>query len=287
MVIIPALETHRTRTKKTHMKARKEFFLFASALSLILVLASCDEDDDSRFFGSPCNITCQNGGSVNSSNCTCNCPAGFTGQFCEEAVFACGGMYTDPRDGKTYSTVQIGSQCWFRENLRYAGSLPQITNQNSWNAIWNNGNPTGQAAWCIYDNNSMLYEFHFGYLYTWYAVSSGSICPPGWRVPGMNDWLVLEGFLGSDAGGKMKEVGAGWLNPNTGANNQSGFSARPGGMRGYEFSGIGESTYWWSTYQIPQDSRLALGFYVINSSAGLINAPQAKASGYSCRCIKN
>lgn len=55
-------------------------------------------------------------------------------------------------DGKTYTTVKIGTQVWMSENLRetkYAtgADIPQVTNYTTWNAL-----VTG--AWCWYNNNS-------------------------------------------------------------------------------------------------------------------------------------
>lgn len=44
-------------------------------LMLAFAMPSCKKKDD-------CKITCQNGGIVN-DNCGCNCPAGFSGAFCE------------------------------------------------------------------------------------------------------------------------------------------------------------------------------------------------------------
>ncbi|MGB6034788.1 MAG: hypothetical protein WBG42_00870 [Cryomorphaceae bacterium] len=49
---------------------------------MIILFAGCEKDDDDD---SPqgCTIICQNGGTVASSNCSCNCPAGFTGANCQ------------------------------------------------------------------------------------------------------------------------------------------------------------------------------------------------------------
>ena len=59
------------------------------------------------------------------------------------------------------------------------------------------------------------------------------VCPVGWHLPSKAEWDELIANLGgaSIAGGKMKEEGTDhWFDPNTGANNESGFTALPGGV---------------------------------------------------------
>jgi uncharacterized protein (TIGR02145 family) len=59
------------------------------------------------------------------------------------------------------------------------------------------------------------------------------LCPAGWHVPSDPEWTLLTGYLGGEslAGGKLKETGIGhWISPNDG-NNESGFTAMPGGYR--------------------------------------------------------
>ena len=55
------------------------------------------------------------------------CPNGFT----------CGSKFVDPRDGISYPTVQIGTQCWMTVNLRATkyingDSIHHITNGTTW-----------------------------------------------------------------------------------------------------------------------------------------------------------
>ena len=118
------------------------------------------------------------------------------------------GTFTDPRDGQTYNTVEIGSQTWFSENINYAMT-------DSW---W-------------YDNSSANGDI-YGRLYKWYPALTA--CPSGWHLPTDEEWTILTDFLGGEnvAGGKMKEVGTTlWDSPNNGATNESGFTALPGGYR--------------------------------------------------------
>lgn len=209
---------------------------------------------------------------------------------------ACGGntsgcdgttTFTDPRDGQTYAIVQIGEQCWFAENLRYSGSISQVSEQANWAAIWNGGNPTEQAAWCYYDNNTANDEI-YGKLYNWYAVNSESLCPDGWHIPSQVDWVELIEFLGgvNIAGGKMKTT-TGWTAPNTDATNESGFSGLPGGYRDNNgtFDFVGDLGRWWSSNEMNIDAASNYGLNYGVGSAG--NYGELKTGGLSCRCLRD
>jgi len=140
-------------------------------------------------------------------------------------------IFTDPRDGKVYQTVKIGNQVWMAENLAYAPN---------------------SGIYLPYGNNQDNVEI-YGYLYDWETACK--VCPPGWHLPSDDEWAEFIEFLGGlkYAGGKLKatgtiEAGTGlWYEPNTGATNESGFSATPsGGLFDGNFEGIGSNGYWWS-----------------------------------------
>ena len=74
------------------------------------------------------------------------------------------------------------------------------------------------------------------------------VCPDGWHLPSIAEWEELIECLGNTtvAGGKMKETGTEhWNSPNTDASNESGFTARPGGYRGYNgtFYNVGKTAH--------------------------------------------
>ena len=101
------------------------------------------------------------------------------------------------------------------------------------------------AMWCHYNNDSALGAI-YGKLYNWFAVkllqmdidyynAANPTTPWGWRVPTQADFQTLSATLGGDAvsGGKLKKEGTiYWNSPNTGATNESGFSAIGAGLRG-------------------------------------------------------
>jgi uncharacterized protein (TIGR02145 family) len=109
-------------------------------------------------------------------------------------------------------------------------SIPLAVDNSDWLFITT-------PAYCNYDDKES-YVNTYGRLYNWYAVTDPhNICPTGWHIPTDEEWTILETFLGgsSIAGGKLKETNfAHWNNPNTGATNESGFTALPGGSRGAE-----------------------------------------------------
>ena len=192
-------------------------------------------------------------------------------------------------DGTYYPIVNIGTQVWMAENLkttRYSDgtAIPEVTD----NADWANLN---SSAYCWYDNDSVTYSATYGALYNWYAIKSGKLCPVGWHAPSQHEWSILNTFLGGEfvAGGKLKEEGTThWLSPNTGATNETRFSALPGGYRDISgvFKGIGVNGNWWLSTEVSEGSSkftiiIAGATYAFNSNN--FN----KTNGLSVRCIKN
>ncbi|PID95337.1 MAG: hypothetical protein CSA95_00225 [Bacteroidetes bacterium] len=84
----------------------------------------------------------------------------------------------------------------------------------------------------------------------------------------------------------MKEVGtAHWQSPNTGATNESGFTALPGGCRDFfnSFLFVGSDGYWWSaTERSSSDARYR---YLLYFNAHASRSYENKSSGFSVRCV--
>lgn len=217
------------------------------------------------------------------------------------------GQYTvTDIDGNTYSTVAIGNQLWMVENLRvtrYRNGDPIPTGLE--HKEWINTHETQQDAYAVYPhdrikgvNSEEEVLDAYGALYNWYAViDHRGLCPAGWHVPTDREWQTLIDHLGgeSSAGGKLKstQIGSdsqtGWSGPNTGATNQSGFSALPGGRlldrRGVgRFNSIGSHGFWWSSTGF---STLGAYFRRMEPNSTYINRyGTGKNFGYSVRCVR-
>ena len=90
------------------------------------------------------------------------------------------------------------------------------------------------------------------------------------------------------AGGKLKETGTShWSDPNTGATNQVGFTALPGGMRVYsgKFEMMGTMGIFWTSTNSDEFSGLNCGLF--NETAGAVIDGKRKGYGYSVRAVKN
>jgi uncharacterized protein (TIGR02145 family) len=193
-------------------------------------------------------------------------------------------------DGNIYNTVQIGSQCWLKENLRVTkfndGTEIKLDTTGGVtggvNSTWGN---TEKGKRSIYGNDLKNLD-KYGYLYNWIAVIKG-ICPSGWDVPGAGDFYNLRNFLGNSVGGKLKSI-TGWESPNYGASNESGFTALPGGSRDQNgpFGGINTSALFWTSDE-SNSPRYVNYAEIYNTSremalGGLVLVP----TGFSVRCIK-
>jgi uncharacterized protein (TIGR02145 family) len=211
------------------------------------------------------------------------------------------GTFTDQRDGVKYEWIRIGDQIWMAENLKstiYADGTPLVD---------------GTGAGNIYDEHSAKYYFWYdddekyaetyGALYTWSAAMNGAkadtsksdsiqgVCPDGWHLPGESEWEQLKTYLGGydQAGKKMKEAGTDhWEAPNTGATNESGFSALPAGSRNYEgrYNGLGTDAYFWSS-TISEESTHAVMKMLDNQDGDLGEDALIITYGCSVRCIKD
>jgi len=187
-------------------------------------------------------------------------------------------------DGNGYDTVLIGSHVWMAENLRTTHlndgtEIPLVESDTAWANLETPG-------YCWYGNYEAFFKLnHYGALYNFYAVSSGKLCPAGWHVPDTDEWYTLITFLGNYfAGGKMKETGTSdWLPPNTGATNESGFNALPGGFRNAyykDFQRFRISGHFWH-------SKSYDAMRVIYSSEDVIHESLSQNDGASVRCVKN
>jgi uncharacterized protein (TIGR02145 family) len=209
----------------------------------------------------------------------------------------CMGIPTVDYAGKTYNTVQIGTQCWLKENLDVGSMINGSTNQSDNGII---------EKYC-YENNSSNCNIYGG-LYQWgemmdYTNSNGTqgICPDGWHVPSTDDWCtlfttldpnstcnILGTSISNSVGGNLKETGVGlWQSPNTGANNISGFSAIPGGNRDDVgvFYGLGSFSQQWSSTE--SSSLRGVSTYLWYDRSDVREASFNKPSAYSIRCLKN
>lgn len=198
----------------------------------------------------------------------------------------CPGVPTVTYEGQTYNTVKIGTQCWLKENLNIGTRIIGSQNQIATNGI--------KEKYCYNDLESNCDIF--GGLYQWDEMMQGSttpgvqgICPSGWHVPTNAEFTTLTSFLGGEnvAGGKMKEAGtAHWSAPNTGATNESGFTALPGGFRSnglfYELNGKG---YFRSSSQA--DPTNAVYRYLDRNFEKVYSLTSYKSYGLSVRCVKD
>jgi uncharacterized protein (TIGR02145 family) len=183
------------------------------------------------------NLPQYSGSNLNLGNLTINIPS--TGTPCHGFP-----TVVDVRDGKIYNTVQIGSQCWLKENLNVGTMIQGSQNQT------NNGIV---EKYCYNDDPDNCVGY--GGLYQWdeamtYTLTPGTkgICPDGYHIPALTELKILAQTVDSSSNALMA-VGQGgsgnWYGTNT-----SGFSALLAGRRYYNgsFDLLGsEGRFWGST----------------------------------------
>jgi uncharacterized protein (TIGR02145 family) len=217
-------------------------------------------------------------------------------------------------DGNIYNTVQIGEQCWMRENLR-------TTHYSNGTAIPLGGSYASSIAPYYYDTLSSIPLDQRGYHYNWPAAMHGAsssnanpsgvqgICPTGWHLPSDAEWTQLTNYVRSHSeytcGGSSDNIAkalastTGWnlatgmsssissceVGNNLSANNSTGFSAVPSGSWNNGLSNAGYFAYFWSSteYDATGVSLRRLGFNLANVNRNYFD----KNGGLSVRCLRN
>ncbi|TAL80457.1 MAG: hypothetical protein EPN88_01205, partial [Bacteroidetes bacterium] len=192
----------------------------------------------------------------------------------------CPGTPTVTYQGKTYNTVQIGNQCWLKENLdvgiRINGSINQTNNSTI-------------EKYCYGDNPSNCTTY--GGMYQWneamqYVTTPGTkgICPTGWHIPTLAEFQTLSTAVNND-GNALKAIGQG---SGSGAGtNTSGFSALLAGSRDYGgyFGSLGTNSDFWSSTET--NVTYAYDMYLLNNDSYIKFKYYNKDYGFSVRCLKD
>ncbi len=178
--------------------------------------------------------------------------------------------------GKIYNTVQIGAQCWLKENLDVGTMI--LGNQNS-------SNDGTIEKYCY--NNDVNNCATYGGLYKWneamaYSNTAGTkgICPTGWHIPTKAEFETLKTMV--ILGKTLMSTGNGTIGTNT-----SGFSALMAGSYALYngFVNFGTDTYFWSSSEYSVN--LTYGLILSSGSDGIFYYGYDKEYCFSIRCIKD
>ena len=211
-------------------------------------------------------------------------------------------------DGNTYKTVQIGDQCWMRENLR-------TTKYSDGTAIALGSSTSTSTAYRYNPNNNAAHVPTYGYLYNWKAVMRNSssssanpsgvqgVCPAGWHVPSDAEWTQLTDYVSSQSqyqcGGTSTNIAkalastTGWISSpgtcdvgnNPSGNNATYFSALPASSYLGVYPNVGNNANFWSSTEGSNDAAYTRTLY--SSMEYVYSANINKSYGYSVRCLKD
>lgn len=211
-------------------------------------------------------------------------------------------------EGNVYNTIQIGSQCWMRDNLRtkhYSDGSP----------IPYGGVSSPSLTDPYYYYNPNVDTTTYGFLYNWTAAMHGApastaspsgvqgVCPTGWHLPSRNEWTVLTDYVSNQiiytCNGNSNNIAkalastTGWSNSNNTCavgnmpelNNTTGFNALPTGYGTTSIIQSGSGTGFWSTSSVEGSPDYAYIRSLNSGGATMSNVSWIKNSGNPVRCI--
>ena len=227
-------------------------------------------------------------------------------------------------EGNVYNTVQIGNQCWTRENMR-CKTTPKNPNVSVSTA--NSYGPTSSYAPYIYTlgRTDSVWINYYGYSYNWPAamdtaatevvkmsfVNRRGICPEGWHIPSSAEWDSLfayvrtqDEFLCNNSTSYIVPSLAdkySWEHYNStcvpsynsSENNATGFTSVAAGYFNNSYSSqVGRYVYYWtsttySTNNISDPYNYAYYNQMSFTNSSIDRDYSSKSWGYSVRCVMN
>lgn len=174
----------------------------------------------------------------------------------------------------------IGGQLWTLSNLNIStfangDPIPYYTSNATFAGL------TTPAS-CSVNFNSAN-DAIYGRLYNWYAINDPrKVCPVNWHVPSSAEFTTLNTYIGGD-GNALKEIGtAHWAN--AGGTDLYSFKAVGTGYMGTtNYSGLHNSTYFWTTNSVSSTTATTWSLLAYNST--FTSSAQGKIGGFSVRCI--
>jgi uncharacterized protein (TIGR02145 family) len=189
-------------------------------------------------------------------------------------------------EGKT--GLKIGEKVWMPKNLdvttfKNGDQIKEAKTADEWKFAYENKEP----AWCYYENNPENGK-KYGVLYNWFAVNdSRGLCPEGWSIASENDWKDLVNALGgSNTAGNAMKIKNEWNN-DANADNSSGFSALPAGLRDAngDFLRLNQTAVWWTSTEWIGNK---ICTYVLEAGQNYcIDYPANTDEANAVRCVKN
>ena len=194
------------------------------------------------------------------------------------------GTMTDPRDGKTYRTVEVEGVTWMAENLNYTG------------------HEIGKS-YCFNDDEEMCELY--GRFYSRDAAMNSSkcvfgascllgndtiqgICPDGWHIPTYSETQALETLANKKAQPLMSTIGWGtedslYISPGVDTYGLSFVGTGEYSTKD-SFNDIGEYAFIWVYYQSPDMYYLLIRG---EDNEAFIKSFDKYESNFSVRCVKN
>ena len=226
-------------------------------------------------------------------------------------------------EGHWYKVVQIGTQCWLKENMR-----AKIYSDGSQLPDGGNSDPSDSKRYYYEAYGKADSTKKYGYLYNWAAAvncsnpsdalnnsennnfeMAQSICPTGWHVPTNGDWVTMETFLnggtalnyginqylgtfaGKVACGAWNSSGYSQDNTTTSTpgnpyylyRNTTGFSALPADESVFGL----RARFWTSTNASNTQTYTKISRWLFRTNPGIRYAADGANNKFSVRCIRD